>query len=359
VKKDFFAPASVAFGSILSLLNSFAHTKTEMPLCLYTALQWATALLDNVGGRIILFTSGKATDPVLDLLGALFTSLASLSVFKRGSLNPIDQWSQMTGGFLGTLSQTSAMCDLFECETAWYGSAMLRMTPGFRVNGVYGPGGILEKGQVLVPQLTPSQSILFEVVADDPDKTDLVFQLAFRHFNDKGVLKMRIVNGQIPIVQEVEPPLDEAALALYIGRKRVYEQQEICFNQRVGIAKRFLHENSALPMLLFAGSVRDPGFLVSASVERFALSVLVTEVKIEDKLFQVVWDTETTIVYPKLEETGEKVLKETAKKLGVELATFFYPDSEEEFRGMQTEAIGAGRWFNEIHAPLTSDEPRP
>jgi hypothetical protein len=356
VKKDFFAPAPIAFPSISTLLNSFAHTKREIPLCLFSALRWATALLDRVGGRILLFTSGKATDPVIDLLSSLFVSLASLSVFKRGSLNPVDQWAQMTGGFLGTISQTAAMCELFETETAWYGSAVLRMPAGFRTAGVFGPCGILEEGQVLVPQMTAGQAIVFEIASDAPDKTALTFQFAFRYFDDKGILKVRVVNGEIPVVQEVETPLDAAALALYISRKRVYEQQERLFNQRVGISKRFVGQNSALSVLLFTGSIRDPGFVVAASVERLALSVLVSEVRIGERSFEVVWGTETAVVFPKAEEGEEMALRETGKLLGVEGGALFYPDSAEEFRGMQTEVAGAGRWFDEIHAPLAAEE---
>jgi hypothetical protein len=248
------------------------------------------------------------------------------------------------------------------------------MSPGFRTTGVYGPCGILEHGQVLAPTVTSSQGIIFEVSADDdrkpllgarpdgylePGQSVLVFQFAFRHFDDRGVLKVRVVSGQIPIVQEVETPIDEAALALYISRKKVYEQAERPFNQRVGIAKRFVGENSALPMFLFAGSIRDPGFVVGASVERFALSVLVTDVGIGERDFKVIWGEETTLVLPKAEEAEENVLRETARRLGVGAVNFFYPESEEEFRGMHTEAIGAAPWFGEIRAPLAVEDPLP
>jgi hypothetical protein len=349
-KSDFFIPASDSFAPMVELVKSLGHKEPSRPSALFGALKWAAALLEGLGGRLILFTSGRTTDPELNVLPLLLSKSISLSVFKQAGLPIAEMWSQMTGGVVSALANFPPLAALFSDDTTWSGSAVIRTNRPEVQTTVMGPCCNVDEGAVVLPAMGGGSSLIYELTAKDVKPGEFLFQIAIRYLDDANILKIRVINGKLPLAKKVVAPLDEAAIALFLSRKRVYEHNEIKFRAQVGFIKKFVGEDSLFPACAFAGSVRDPSFMVSVSVEKFVMSLSVTIVEIEGVPFRVRWAPDFTLIFPRLEDHQLEVMRAVGRNLGAGYSDFFFPDTEEEFQMMSVESREAARWFAEIPA---------
>jgi hypothetical protein len=339
VGSSVFFRAEETFGSLVEVLRDMAGGGTQPQASLYGALHWATVLMDGVGGRLLLFTSGRATDECVDLFPRLLSKSVSLSVFKATSLGNVELWAQMTGGVVGGLGNVPAITSLFKEETAWFGSVIMRTNGAAQLAGVMGPCCRTEHDVVLTPALTGGNSVVYEF----GDVTgELRFQIALRHLDDAGRLRIRVINGQLP---NAVAKVDEAAMALYASRKLVYERDTQAFYRVIREAKEWMADGSLFPVLAFSGSVKDQGFVMGSSVEKFAMAVVVTKVVIGDTEFKVVWAPDFNMVWPRLSDEQEEVMREAGRGIGIPQKEFFYPENEEEFELVNIEARQAAQWF--------------
>jgi hypothetical protein len=347
-KRDFFLNADSGFAAAVEFLSSLAHKDSARPSALFGALRWATAFMEGSGGRLILFTSGRATDPEINLLPQLLAKSISLSIFKRGTLSEIELWSQMTGGVVSVLSNFPPLASVFATGNAWAASAVMRTNQAAVVANVMGPCCRGENGVVMLPALHAGSSVIFELSAKEVNSSDFLFQVVVRFLDDENVQRIRVINGKIPFAKGFAPPLDEAAIALFLGRKRAYDRNERRFREQVGFVRRFLGPESLFPACAFAASVRDTTFALSASVEKLMLSIFPTTVEIDGVAFSVVWAPDFTVVFPRPDDAQAQVLMEAGRSVGAGLAEVFYPESEEEFRRVTLEAREAIGWIEEI-----------
>jgi hypothetical protein len=347
-KGDFFSPVSGAFPAVTDFITSLAHKEPTRPSALFAALRWAAALLEGSGGRLLLFTSGKASDEEFNALSLLLSKSISLSVFKRAPISILEMWSQMTGGVVSALSNVAPLISLFDDSAMWAVSAVMRTSQALTVASVTGPCCTREDGALVAPAMGTGNALVFELAARDSKAANVLFQLAVRYTDNDGELKIRIINGRLPVAARTEPPLDDPAIALFLSRKRVFDRDEARFRALTGSLKRFIKRGSVFPACAFAGTVRDPTFSIGASVEKLLLMVLPTRVEVGGTEFRVVWAPEFTIIFPRPDEQQESEIRKAGKSLGAGPAVLFFAESEEEFSMMNMGAKEALAWFDEI-----------
>ena len=172
--------------------------------------------------------------------------------------------------------------------------------------------------------------------------------MAFRYLDDNGIRKVRVINGRLPYTDVIKLPIDEAALTLFLARKRCFEQAAM-YTSRVILTRPLRADpDSQLPVLLYTGWTADTTFVLSCSVERFALSVFVTRVVLFGKTFQVLFSPTVTTVYPKATEDEEEALRVATTHLGLCLNNFWYPEPETEFQSMVPSHADAENWYNSL-----------
>jgi hypothetical protein len=334
-----FAPFETSFPLIRRVLKIWHGTDKSQKHFMYAGLKWAISVLAARGGRLILFSSGKATDAEVDLYGDFVANNISLTIFRETAMPALDLSAAMTGGIAASLGQTAALSSLFLKTPAWFGTARLKLSNGFSVTS---------GNEFLLPVLNNSQSLIFELGAESTENSQVIFQLAVDYVDEEGRGKTRVVNGRIPVARGFSGGIDEAAFALYLARKRAYQNDDTLFREQVAIARRIVGESAVFPHFLFAGTVRDFAFIASCSVERFALTVLPSMVEIGERTFRVLWWVDATIVFPKPEEDDCQAIATIGLSHGALIAVFFFPESEAEFDRVQSERRAAVPWYDTL-----------
>ena len=152
----------------------------------------------------------------------------SISLFKAGPLRTVENWAIRTGGIIAPLGQTPPLLNLFIVETAWNSALSIRTSTNVKKTAIYGNGWVLDNGVFQFPVATSQQSYVFELETTTPAHVqskdgipdNFYFQFAIRFTDDNGLRKIRIINGMLPFSDVLKFPLDEAAISLFLLRKR-------------------------------------------------------------------------------------------------------------------------------------------
>ena len=345
-KDDIFVSADVGVPAIKRCLSALGRS-CNGPACLYQAMQWAVDRMNKRGGRLLLFTSGSAPDSRWDILSKIWQTPVSVNVFRLESIVDVERVAECTGGIVSPFNNLPSLLSLFSTETAWDASSCLRVPPSVKVVSVM--GSLSQKDQMeLYPIVMSTQSVIYELRSESLGMGDCCFQMAFRYLDDNGIRKVRVINGRLPYTDVIKLPIDEAALTLFLARKRCFEQAAM-YTSRVILTRPLRADpDSQLPVLLYTGWTADTTFVLSCSVERFALSVFVTRVVLFGKTFQVLFSPTVTTVYPKATEDEEEALRVATTHLGLCLNNFWYPEPETEFQSMVPSHADAENWYNSL-----------
>lgn len=360
----FVMPAKDGMYMIKKILETRAINKEVKFVSANLAVQWGLQCLKRLGGKAILFTSGKISDEPVSLLEIFIQRSVSLSIFKKSAVLEFEKIAQKTGGTISQFGQTESLLSLFTLPTAWDAMCTLRTSPNVEVLSVMGAVTYHSKYRNIIkfPIINSSQSIVFDLNVKDPANPFIgeqsvmepatqfaYFQISFRFTDDKGLRKIRVINGRVPFTDFVKGPIDEAAYSLYLLRKRIIEKNEHLFNSRVYNTKKIRSEGSALPILLYSGTAKDRYNLYNTSIERFALSVLVTNVKLNKKKYLLIWSPSLLLIYPKPNEDELNALHLVSSKFGLPNLKEFFPNTQEEFLSFITSDHDAEQWYNSVN----------
>lgn len=287
------------------------------------AIQWAAHMSDKNGGKIIMMTSGRY-EMSTDLVPILTKKVLSLNLFLMEHNKTLENAASHTGGhcyMFDQLSQVSQMRSLFTLPTAWDAATSLRCTADMsKVIQYDGNCTTIDNSFIQHPIIDQSGSITCPISVD-PTKAsgDFIFQFAFRFTDDNGNRIIRIVNGKMPFSDNLPRPLDEPAIALFYLRHYASENNINEFND-IGKKSRFYMDwttpNTLFPQLLYGGLYQDKNFLLSTTVEQFALSIIETEIVIKGKKFTVCWRPGFTTVTPTPEQDEMEFFQVAAESLG-------------------------------------------
>jgi hypothetical protein len=308
------------------------------------ALEWAALLMSGFGGRLVLFTGGRCLAPPADLLQRFQDDSISLSVFRTDALPALEKWAELTGGIVCPFRQVHSLCSLFAVESAWDASASFRCSPGVKVTKVLGKLSLLANDVALFPVITSAESVMYEL-RSEANFGNFHFQFAIRFTDDNGVRRVRVINGRLPFVDVIKLPIDDSAMALFLNRKRMCEQQEELFFSRVSLSKGVFGASSLFHVAAYVGSLQDRNFLLGTSVEAFGLSVFCTTVELNGAAFRVVWAPGVTIVYPAVNREQEQAIWAAAHHFGLNMAVIMCPASEAEFLSMTGNDAQASQWY--------------
>jgi hypothetical protein len=303
--------------------------------------------MEGFGGRLLLFTK-SAADLNHDLLSSLQKNSISFCVIEELNASGLAKFAEATGGIVCGLGNVSMVSSLFSLESAWDTCATLRLPPTVTISSVLGSCSVLSNDVTLFPVITSSESIIYELSSAVQNSGQFHFQFSLRFTDDQGVRKVRVINGRVPFVDVIKLPMDEAALALYLNRKRLVEQRDELFASRVVLTRQLLLGNSRLAQLVYGGMYHERGFVMAAAVEKFALANLVTEIVYKGKTFRVVWAPTMTVVFPRPEEEELEAIRAATKHLGFESLGCYCPDSEHEFARMVVDQEAAESWYRTI-----------
>lgn len=380
--KEFFVPASKYFENLKTCVKSFGHSKEFNQTVLYTSILWATSLMKKIGGRLLIFSSGRnnyygfdsdefetneevnmraeKNERKVDILKILHNNSISVSLFKVGPLRQVEEWVSKTGGVLAPFGQVPSLLRLFVLETAWDTALSIRTSNNVENVAIYGNGSKLENGVFLFPCCMSDQCYVFEMMTKQSGTPqNFCFQFAVRFTDDNGLRRIRIVNGMTPFTDVIKFPIDEAAISLFMLRKRFMEGRERIFNSRVQLTRQLvMPSQSHLPLLLFGGTIMDSDFINNASIERYALAIFKTKFtfstkneadnKEEIKVVDVVWTHGLTIAYPEPNEIEKRAITDTALQMGIAPMNFFTPKDIPEFESMVNNEREAARWYSEV-----------
>jgi hypothetical protein len=344
----FFINGLTGFSAVRAALSSLGHTRGRRSSpALALALEWAAALLDGYGGRLLLFRSAEARDAPPQLLASLRDASASLCLIEECP-SALGRAAEATSGVVCALGRTARAASVFSLATAWDACASFRAAPNVRVSRVLGPCSVIDNGVTVFPVLTAAQSVFYELAADRPGIGNCHFQLAVRYTDDSGVRKVRVINGRLPFAAAPSLPVDEAALALCIHRGRLHEPEDGPFPARVALARAIAPADGMLPIFLFAGMHQDRTFVAGASVEAFALSNVPSRIASRDRAIRVVWTGEVVIAWPPAIPEEEDALREAARHFGIPETEIVYVQSEDEFEQMLPNAAAAAAWYRNV-----------
>jgi hypothetical protein len=231
---------------------------------LNNALLWAVFQMEGYGGRLLLFTKSTA-DLNHNILGSLQKNSISLCVIEELNDSGFAKFSEATGGIVCGLGNVSLISSLFSLESAWDTCATLRVPPTVKISAVLGSCSLLSNDVIFFPVITSSESIICELSSATQNSGQFHFQLSLRFTDDQGVRKVRVINGRVPFVDVIKLPIDEAALALYLSRKRLVERRDELFASRVVLTRQLLFGDSRLAQLVYGGMYHDRGFVMAAA----------------------------------------------------------------------------------------------
>lgn len=303
-----------------------------------TACAWACELLGRCGGRVVLFSSGRCDECDGGALARRVAAGAvSLSVFRSAPVHALEACAAASGGAARPFGPVEPVAALFAAATAWGASSALRVSRGFEVAGVLGPCARAESGVASFPVLTGEQAVIYEIRENGEERvgSEFFFQLAFRFTDDEGLVWTRIVNGRMPCTSVIQFPVDEAALALYMLRKRNYEVAEKGFFERIGALKEKMPSAlRKMPVLLYNGRLMSRSFIGSTCVERFEMSIFPFDMEVEKRKFEVLFSSDAVIVFPEPNGKEKESIVKMIRDLGFAELAFYSPANEVEFQDM-------------------------
>lgn len=349
---------------ISDILKDRASTKEPRYTATYSALLWALECLSKYGGKAILFTSGRVSDQFIDLIEIFVKNSVSLSIFKKAPVDSLNTISLKTGGIVAPFGQTEMLLSLFTMPTGWDSVSVLRLSPNLEISSVLGPFTQDAKISDLVsfPIIDSSQSIIFEVNVKEPavplgvqqnlknPVTEFAyFQLAFRFTDDQGIRKIRVINGRAPFTDIPKLPIDESALSLFLLRKRLSGMyDEVTFRSKVINIRNSITTTAMFPLLLYTGTVKDRSLVLSAAVEKYTLSALITTVRLGERVFQMIWATSNIFIFPEPNEEEIIALRLVASKFGIPCLKEAYPTSQEDFQNSIVTLAEAEQWYRNL-----------
>lgn len=370
---NYYVTAEEGFVNLKKSIKSFGHNKEFTHTKVYPSILWACHLMKKIGGRLLLFSTGRNTfteneeneQITKDLFKLIQSRSISISLFKAGPLRTVENWAIRTGGIIAPLGQTPPLLNLFIVETAWNSALSIRTSTNVKNTAIYGNGWVLDNGVFQFPVATSQQSYVFELETTTPAHVqskdgipdNFYFQFAIRFTDDNGLRKIRIINGMLPFSDVLKFPLDEAAISLFLLRKRIAESREKTFNSRVVLTRNLIDPNatSQLPILLYGGTIMDSQFLNDVSVQRFVLAIHRTQFVFpspdsndQKRVLTVLWTHSLTVVWPQPTPEEQQIITDAAFELGIAPTSFFTPKDHLEFESMVNNDREAKRWYSEV-----------
>lgn len=332
--------------NFLTSVKSRQNTNKNDNSSVFTALQWALHVLKGYGGRIFLFSSGRSTESFIDLQNLFETTSASLSIFEQIPNTQLGSLALNTGGYVSHLFDEALLISLLNVKTAWDCSTVFRYDERICKCGTLLGGFLANNTTIRHPVIDESMSVTIPLCFKKGTEGDFTFQFATRFTSDDGKRVIRIVNGMMPVTDFVPMPYDISAIALYLLRLRargVLTEKE--FINRVVM----IRNNSSIPIsfLLYSGMTSDRSMICSSSVERFAMTCLITKLIIKGQTFSVLWTTKKIVVFPKPDESYTHYFKEISEKYGLITSSLYSPSNEEEFNSILRSQEEADQWYNE------------
>ncbi|EAY10734.1 hypothetical protein TVAG_364590 [Trichomonas vaginalis G3] len=317
---------------------------------LFTALQWAQNYLKGLGGRILLFTSGKFDEKNLDLISDFKSESISLSVFAQTPNSHLDSLALATGGYSTHIFDDSLLSSLFGVETGWDSSTVFRYDSRVAKIGPILSGFSNNSEEVLKhPVIDETMSITVPLSIIPGSSGVFTFQFATRFTTDLGERLIRVVNGQMPISDFCPMPYDTSAIALYILRLNAMNilKDQISFTKSMQDLKKSITLKD-LPLLIYTGNMREKSMLMSCSVERFGFSVLVTVFVVNEVNYYVLWTPKKVVVYPKPSDQEIKLIQQISRQKGLIMTSIYSPETVEEFQSISRTEQEAFDWFQRL-----------
>ena len=338
------------YDNFLCCLKSAANNRRNSPCSLYSALKAAATIMGGYGGKVILFSTGRITDAKDEDILALFRKrMLSLNVFKHAPLHDIEAIAYKTGGYASVFGNTELLKSLFTIPTAWDAATSLRVPKNCSIAFVDGNCSINENNCLIHPIIDQSSSITFGISIPTSSIGDFIFQFSFRFTNDNGERLIRIVNGKMMYADFFPRQLDNPSLALFLLRRRCEENNERNFISRAISCRKFIDgETSYFPLILYQGSSQDRSLAKTASVERFAMSTLPTEIIVSGRKFNVLWAASKLVVYPEPDESRKKAFDFATNFFGFLQMPIVYPKNDHEFLNYTSEIQESNRWFYQL-----------
>lgn len=333
--------------NLFECLESVSNKHRNSPCRVYSALKWCAEIMGGYGGRIILMTSGRTTeayDP--SIFSLLRSKMLSLNVFKHSPNKEIESIALQTGGHCSVFGRTSMIRSLFTMKTGWDASTSLRLSSGVSISEVIGNCSVNENDCIVHPIIDQSMSITCLLSVNKRTNDDMIFQFAFRFTDDNGMRYIRIVNGRMKVAEFIPPQLDEASIALFILRKRAIDRFEKTFLSRCRMSRKFINpETTILPVLLHEGMEQDINIALMSSVERFAFSIIPTELIIHGRIFKALWTSSKLVVYPEPDEIRKKFFSSASEALGLVDEEIYSPKTDEEYKSLTGDVEEANIWY--------------
>ena len=342
------------FDNLMKCLKSRSNTKRNSPCSLYLALKYASIIMGGYGGKVILFSTGRVTDINDEDMIALFSKkMLSLNIFKHAPIHDIEKIAFKTGGYSTVFGNTELLRSLFTIPTAWDAATNLRVSKGCSIEFIDGSCFLNENQCLIHPIIDQSSSITFGLSTPTDPSGDFIFQFAFRFTNDKGERYIRIVNGKMLYADFLPKPIDNPSLALFLLRRRCEENNERLFISRAVSSRRFIDgETSYFPLILYQGAEQDRSLAKTASVERYGMSTLPTEVIVSGRKFIVLWAANKFVIYPEPDDLRKPAFDYATKFLGFIDLPKIYPKNDQEYHTFISDLYESNRWFYQLADPL-------
>lgn len=330
---SFFVNAEDALEILIGILEN-VFIKEERNAIPFTAVMWGCKLIGKKGGKMILFSSGRCSERIEPMHKVLLENAISLNIFRYAPILELEKCAEQTGGVSRSFGQIDSLISLFTVSTAWNANSFLRISNGYEITKIMGPGSQALNEIYTYPILTSEQSVIYEF-KQNSSSNNFFFQFAFRFFDDENNNFIRIINGKLPCTSIIQFPIDESALALYILRKKIYEPIETTFYSKISFLKDALPSSLPnFPILLYNGKFKSQNFMKSTCIERFAISVFPFKMILNNKAFEILYSSDMIIIYPEPNISEKELIKSSLRYFGFSELIFYTPANESEFQDM-------------------------
>ena len=271
----------------------------------------------------------------------------SLSVLTFNHSPPLQTLSINTGGEYSTYSNPAFLQSIFALPCAWDTQSYLRVPDDSTIISIMGNCFVDQNGIVTQPTVDQKTSLTFTLSLQAGAYKDLIMQFAFRFTDLDGKRILRVINAKFSLTDFVQLCLDEPSIALYYLRRLPNETNQSFFNQRASYIKGFIKQGTIMPRALYLMNQIDEmkSFILSASVERFALAVVSTEVIYKETKYRALWTYNRFILDSAPSDEFATNILALIKFLGTDWLPIDFNNSQENQILLASEETYASDWY--------------
>lgn len=335
------------FDNLIKSVKSRINDNRNSQIKIKTTIKFASTILKDFGGKLILYSSGRYENEEDHVLSSLVETRISLNLFRAYSSMELEMMAYHTGGNYSSLEDIDALDELFQ-ESGWDSITHLRLGKDIQIKNIYGPTSFNNTMILTHPVINPNHCYTFELEIPFSQNQNFYLQFATKYTNSKGERMIRVVNGCLKYIDFPLLSFDEPSVSLHMLRQRLFDKEKTFNSSCNYINKTFRNNLSVLHLLLYHGVHRDRTFVQSLSVEQFSLSAFCFQLAIAGREFLISFQLHRILIHPKMNEQEVNAFREAIKCLWIKDLVLTFVSDSSLIKDIVPDDATARSWFQTL-----------